>query len=90
MKTKNMTIDLINTYHKDFIVKQYEALIEDEIEKYESILNKPERLQTPLPIGTVINDGCLLIPKSYLGDYFLSFDPEDPPIIAKINNSQFK
>ena len=98
MLKKNLTIDLVNTFHKDYIIKEYEKLVKDEIDKYEGMLKQGQRFGNQnyqiLQPGTVVNDGTLVCAKAYLQDYQLQFDPDvserDKPIIAKITHSQFK
>jgi len=66
----------------------YEDITKNEIEKIERIANQK------LPYGTVINQGCLMMPKKqYLDQYKLVFEyteEKDMPVIAVISPCCFK
>ena len=40
-----MTMDMENTFHKDYIIKTYEKLVQDECEKYAEMIEKAEKLK---------------------------------------------
>lgn len=48
------------------------------------------RLQKPLSPGSIVNEGVMMIPKTYLDEYVMAFDQEDPPIIARLTYQNFK
>ena len=80
-------MDMVNTFHKDYVIKQYEACRDSEIAKYENMIKEKDCLLMP---GSVVNDCCLIMKKTpYLKDYKLVFDldensPHDAPVIARI------
>jgi hypothetical protein len=70
-----MTVDLVNTYHKDYIVKEYEKLVKEEVQLYEDMISKVTRVQEALPVGSVVNDCAMIMTKGHLDDFVLTFDP---------------
>ena len=42
-----MTIDLQNSLHKDYIIKVYERLQRDEVEKYAHMIEKADKWKSP-------------------------------------------
>lgn len=87
-----MTMDMQNTFHKDYVVKQYERCRTIELEKYENMLGN--KAQILLDQGTVVNDCSLILNKPYLRGYKLIFDvPEkvdEIPVIARLSHEEFK
>jgi len=38
-----MTMDMENTFHKDYIIKTYEKLVQEENDKYAEMIEKAEK-----------------------------------------------
>jgi len=97
----NSTMNGLVTFHKDYIIKQYERLAKEETTRLKSMIEREEKFQggeplnrNVLPIGTFVNACALVSPRSYLSDYMLTFDPSDPEnekaLIATITQREFK
>lgn len=93
----NSTVSEVhNLFRKNFIIKEYERLVEEEKYKIEAMVAQSEQNGARnaedaniLPEGSFINSYTMLNPATYLQDYMLTYDgtvPEDQlPIIATIS-----
>ena len=66
----NMTMDMSNTFHKDYIVKQYERLVREEQDKYSGMIEKAKKLRDNdhqrLKPGTLVNEVLFVHSRPYL------------------------
>lgn len=84
----NMTMNQSKTIQPNYLMQLYDEITQNEIKKIDDISNQQ------LPFGTVINQGCLMLPKrQYLQNYKLVFEyteEKDLPVIAVISPQDFK
>ena len=76
-----------NIFQKDFIINQYEALVQKEKEWIEGLVKGAEfhddgkdqkTDRNVLPPGSFVNSCKLISPKTYLGNYMITFDANLP------------
>ena len=82
---------------KNYIIKQYEKLVEEEKNLVESMVRKAEKNPHSsanfLKEGSFINECTMISPQNYLHEYQLVYDGTDEdklPVIATISQTEFK
>ena len=95
MQEQNATFVQDGKFYKDYIVKEYEKIVQSQnellsskIKEFERTKRKDELLIEP---GTILNDGTLVMGTPYLDQFKLTFDPDDElPIIGVMTREMFR
>ena len=89
--TMASSTDPFAAYHKDFVIKEYERLVNEEVETYEAMIQSSEGFfgkveeANVLGEGTFVNYCTMISPASYLHDYKLTFEGGERPVIAAVS-----
>lgn len=92
----------MHIFSKDFIISEYERLVQNEKEEIEDMIKGFEKYddgkshktdRNVLPVGSFINGCTLLSPQTYLQDYMITFDANHPDnrnaLIATLTRQEF-
>ena len=77
---------------KDLVIQAYERIVVSEKESYNEMATQSRLTgnRVSLEPGTAVNECSLLLDHTYLRGYKLTYDVEEPPVIASLSSEAFK